>query len=171
VLVLLSLITAVSLLVGPSALFPPSETGTAVFERACLSSTPMTREGLADIARQQGWRTVDSDTPAEQDWRAVYRAGGYVVRLDQHRGATENPGERICIVAVGPAPRGWKDKVSALQVNGAPVGAPDTYDHTVYRMPPELELTVWDLPDGSRIHALREPDSNLELSVNYPTGR
>lgn len=149
---------------------PPAETGIAVFGRACLSTTPMTREGLASIAREQGWRAVSSDTPEGYDWRDVYRAGAYVVHLDHHRVTFESMGELICVAAIGSAPRGWKDKVSAFQANGAPVGAPDDYDHNVYQMPPELELTVWDLPDDSRIHALREPDNNLELSVNYPTG-
>ena len=143
----------------------------AVFGEACLGSLPATREGLASLASRKNWRKVDTVTPGNLVWRDYYRAGQATVRLDQHRAADGNPGERICVVLVGAAPGNWRAQVSGLSAAGARVGDPGTYDTNVYQLPPGLELTVWDLPDGSRIHALREPDNTLELSINYPTGR
>ncbi|MFN3669738.1 MAG: hypothetical protein ACK4VY_10550 [Brevundimonas sp.] len=142
----------------------------ATFGDACLAETPATRGGLAAAARRHGWSKGQTATPDNLEWRDIYRAGQAIVRLDQHRTTIENPGERICVVLVGAAPADWREQVSALVANGSPVGAPGTYDAAVYQMPPGLELTVWDLPDGSRIHALREPGNSLELSVNYPAG-
>ena len=143
----------------------------AVFHQACLSSIPPTRADLAAVAERQGWTAVRTDTPDDLEWRAVYGVGGAQVRLDQHKASDTSNGELICVVSVGSAPANWKDQVSNLQVKASNVGAPGTYDANFYQLPPELELTVWDLPGGSRIHALREPNNNLELSVNYPTGR
>lgn len=147
------------------------DAGISVFGDACLKNAPASREGLASLAAQRRWVAGHAPTPENLEWRAVYRAGDAIVRLDQHRASDQSPGERICVVLVGPAPAGWSEQVSTLVSNGAPVGAPGAYDTEVYDLPPGLELTVWDLPDGSRIHALREPDNTLELSVNYPTGR
>jgi hypothetical protein len=161
---------AVGLFAAPAAA-PAVAPGVAVFQDACLTSTPAVRSDLAAMAARKGWTAVRARTPEDQDWRDVYRAGDAVIRLDQHTKTGESPGELICVVDIGPAAAGWKDQVSGLLANGAPVGAPDVYDTNVYKLPPELELTVWDLPDGSRIHALREPDNHLELSVNYPAGR
>ena len=150
---------------------PQTDPRIATFGDTCLTETPATREGLKAAATRNGWLIGQTATPEELDWRDVYRAGRTIVRLDQHRTTADNPGERICVVLIGDARAGWRDEVSALVANGEPVGAPGTYDTNVYQLPPELELTVWDLPDGSRIHALREPDNTLELSINYPTGR
>ena len=70
-------------------------------------------------------------------------------------------------IAAGPV---WKEKVAALEVNGAPLGPPSEVDLAVYQMPEGLEVVVWDLADGSRIHASHVvADDYLELSVNYPT--
>jgi len=150
---------------------PQTDPRIGTFGDACLADTPATREGLKAAAARGGWLTGQTATPEDLEWRDIYRAGQAIVRLDQHRTTAANPGERICVVLIGEAPAGWQDQVSALVSNGAPVGAPGTYDTNVYQLPPELELTVWDMPDGSRIHALREPDNTLELSINYPTGR
>jgi hypothetical protein len=161
---------AVGLFAAPAAA-PTVAPGMVVFQDACLTSIPMGRSDLVALAARKGWVAVQASTPDNQEWRDVYRAGDALVRLDQHKTTDANPGARICVVLVGPAVAGWKDQVSGLFAAGAPVGPSDTYDTNVYKLPPELELTVWDLPDGSRIHALREPDNNLELSVNYPVGR
>jgi len=162
-----ALIAAAGLISAPATADPRIE----AFGQACLSETPMTREGLAERARRGRWETGRAETPADLEWRDIYRHGSAIIRLDQHPKVDGNPGERICVVLVGSAPADWRDQVSALTSNGTPVGAPGTYDTERYQLPPELELTVWDLPDGSRIHALREPGNTLELSVNYPTGR
>ena len=98
------------------------------------------------------------------------QSGSAAIHLDQQIKSETSDGGRICVVLVGLAPSGWKDEVSRLPLGATVVGAPGVYDVNVYTLPPELELTVWDLPDASRIHALREPDNTLELSVNYPTG-
>lgn len=150
---------------------PQTDPRIGTFGDACLTETPATREGLKTAAARNGWLADQTATREELEWRDVYRAGRAIVHLDQHRTTADNPGERICVVLIGDAPAGWRDEVSALVSNGEPVGAPGAYDTNVYQLPPELELTVWDLPDGSRIHALREPDNTLELSINYPTGR
>ena len=149
----------------------PADVGIAAFGDACLARTPVSREALAELAARRGWPVGRTDTPDNLEWRDIYRAGGVMVRLDQHRESDDNPGERICVVLIGSAPNRWRDQVAKLAANGSPVGAPAIYDTERYQLPPGLELTVWDLPDGSRIHALREPDNTLELSVNYPTGR
>lgn len=166
-----TLVAAGALLAQPAAALSvvAAEAAIKAFGEACLARTPATPESLAALAARSGWPAVSVERPRDLEWRTVYRAGDAVVRLDQHRATDLNPGERICIVLVGPAPAGWRERVSALSANGAPVGAPGAYDPAVYQLPPGLELTVWDLPDGSRIHALREPDGLLELSVNYPT--
>jgi hypothetical protein len=158
------------LLAAPAA-SPGVAIGVAAFQDACLTSTPMARADLAATARREGWVPVRARTPADQEWRDLYRAGNSVIRLDQHKRTADSAGELICVVLVGPAAAGWKDQVSGLLANGVVVGPPGVYDTNFYQLPPGLELTVWDLPDGSRIHALREPDNTLELSVNYPTGR
>ncbi|WP_339914283.1 hypothetical protein [uncultured Brevundimonas sp.] len=158
------------LLAAPAA-SPVVAPGVAAFQDACLTSTPMARADLAAMAERRGWVPVRARTPAELEWRDLYRGGNALIRLDQHKKTADNAGELICVVLVGPAVAGWKDQVSSLLANGVAVGPPGVYDTNVYQMPPELELTVWDLPDGSRIHALREPDNTLELSINYPTGR
>lgn len=150
---------------------PQTDPRIGTFGDACLTETPATREGLKAAAVRNEWLAGQAATPEGLEWRDIYRAGQAVVRLDQHRTTADNPGERICVVLIGRAPAGWQDQVSALVSNGVAVGAPGTYDTNVYQLPPELELTVWDLTDGSRIHALREPDNTLELSVNYPTDR
>lgn len=156
---------------GLLAASAPADPRVETFAQACLSLTPMTRERLSELARQGRWEEGSFETPANLEWREVYRHGSAIIRLDQHRVTDDSPAQRICVVYVGQAPAGWRDQVSGLNANGSPVGAPGTYDTAVYQLPPGLELTVWDLPDGSRIHALREPDNSLELSVNYPTGR
>ncbi len=147
----------------------PANPGVAAFGEACLAATPVTREALADLAAQRGWAAERSGAPDGEEWRDVYRAGDATVRLSQYRATGE--GERVCVVLVGKAPAGWSDQVSALLVDGAPVGGADTYDPELYQLPPGLELKVWDLPSGSRIHALRTSDGLLELSVNYPVGQ
>lgn len=159
-------VLALGVLAAPAA----ADDAIAVFGDACLAATPATREGLEAQAIQRGWRSLSVQSEARLEWRVVYQTQAARVRLDQHRGSDDNPGERICVVLVGQAPTGWRDKVSALIANGAPVGAPGAPDER-YQLPPGLELTVWDLPDGSRIHALRQSDNLLELSVNYPTGQ
>ncbi|HZW15523.1 MAG TPA: hypothetical protein VFF66_04630 [Brevundimonas sp.] len=165
------MITALALAASLSAAQTQVDPRIAAFSDACLADSPATREGLKTTAARGGWLIGQAETPEDLEWRDVYRAGQAIVRLDQHRTTAENPGERICVVFIGPAPTDWRDQVSALVTKGSPVGSPGVYDTDVYQLPPELELTVWDLPDGSRIHALREPDNNLELSINYPTGR
>jgi hypothetical protein len=165
---MLPLVTLVASLLATQA---PVDARITAFQDACLTTTPASREGLTELAVQRRWLTGQAATPENLEWRDVYRAGGAIVRLDQHRTTDESPGERICVVLIGSAPADWKGQVSALIANGSAVGAPGTYDTKVYQLPSELELTVWDLPDGSRIHALREPDNTLELSINYPTGR
>jgi hypothetical protein len=141
------------------------------FGEACLATTPVSRDGLAALARRKGWPQGQAATPDEMEWRDYYRAGEAIIHLDQHRVSELNPGERICVVLVGPAPSDWVDQVSHLQSNGQPVGGPGSYDTQKYVLPPDLELVVWDLPDGSRIHALKTPDDRLELSVNYPVAK
>ncbi len=160
-----------ALAAGLLALQTPGDTGIATFGEACLAETPMRREALADMAERDRWLVGQVEVPGDLEWRDIYRAGEAVVRLDQYPTTADSPGGRICVVLIGPAPTAWKDKVSALTAAGAPVGEPDAYDAEKYRMPADLELTVWDLPDGSRIHALLEDGGTLELSVNYPTGR
>jgi hypothetical protein len=157
---------AAGLLAAPAQ----ADAAIAVFGDACVAATPATREGLSAQAAQRGWRPLRAQLEDGLEWRVIYQAGASRVRLDQHRASDGNPGERICVVLIGQASAGWRDQVSALVANGAPVGAPDTFDTERYQLPPELELTVWDLPDGSRIHALRQSDNLLELSINYPTG-
>jgi hypothetical protein len=149
----------------------PVDARVLAFGDACLASTPASRAGLAALAAERGWPSGQAPTPEAMAWRDFYRAGEAIVRLDQHRVTDDNDGERICVVLIGPAPVNWRKQVSALVANGAVVGAPGTYETNRYQLPPELELTVWDLPDGSRIHALIDADNSLELSVNYPTGR
>ena len=139
-----------------------------VFGEACLAETPVSRDRLATLARRKGWPQGQADTPANLEWRDYYRAGDAIIRLDQHRASDVNPGERICVVFVGPAPDNWTDQVSNLRSSGARIGAPGSYDAEVYELPPGLDLVVWDLPGGSRIHALKTPDDVLELSINYP---
>ncbi|MBI2260542.1 MAG: hypothetical protein HYU62_02635 [Caulobacterales bacterium] len=165
------MMSLVALAVGLLATQAAADPRVAAFGDACLATTPASRQGLVDLAAQRQWPTGRAPTPENLEWRDIYRAGEAIVRLDQHRASDENPGERICVVLIGPAPADWRDQVSALVSGGSAVGAPDPYDTSRYQLPPELELTVWDLPDGSRIHALRESDNTLELSVNYPTGR
>ncbi|RZJ00343.1 MAG: hypothetical protein EON90_07945 [Brevundimonas sp.] len=167
-----SIISLAALLAGqPSGAVVQTDAGVAVFGKACLSSLPVERAALASLAQSEGWTPLRAATPQDQEWRDVYRSGAYVIHLDQHKATDEGAGERICVVALSTAPAGWKDQIGALQANGSPVGAPQPYDTAVYQLPPGLELTMWALPDGSRIHALREPDNALELSINYPTGR
>jgi hypothetical protein len=168
---LLPVVSLAAWLLAAPAGSPVFAPGVAAFQDACLTSTPMARDDLAAMARRKGWAPVRASTPDDLEWRDIYRAGNAVIRLDQHKKTADNAGELICVVFVGPAASGWKDQVSSLLANGVAVGPPGVYDTNVYQMPPELELTVWDLPDGSRIHALREPDNTLELSVNYPTSR
>lgn len=160
-----------TLAAGLLAVQAPADAGIAAFGEACLARTPASREAMAELAARGGWPVGRADTPDDLEWRDIYRAGSAIVRLDQHRASNDNPGERICVVLVGAAPNGWRDQVAGLAANGSPVGASAVYDTERYQLPPGLELTVWDLPDGSRIHGLREPDNTLELSVNYPTGR
>ncbi len=163
---ILGALLAATQLASPTSADPHIE----MFAQACLSQTPMPREALANMAREGRWDIGQGETPDHLEWRDVYRHGTVIVRLDQYRQNDSNPGERICVVLVGEAPSGWQSQVSALEANGTPVGAPGSYDTDVYQLPSDLELMVWDLPDGSRIHALRTSDNILELSVNYPTG-
>lgn len=146
-----------------------SEAAIQTFGQACLAQAPATREGLAALAASQHWDFGRPEVPEDLEWRVVYRAGKMIVRLDQHRVSNNSSGERICVVFVGPAPTDWKAQVSALQVNGVPVGAPGEYDGAVYQLPDGIGLTVWDTPAAGRIHALTTPDGQLELSINYPT--
>lgn len=162
---------AATLLAATLTAPPPVDPRVAAFGDACLAATPATREALASLAAQRGWAAVRPGAPDGVEWRDVYRADDFTVRLDQSHATGEDEGARICVVLVGQAPAGWSDQVSTLLVDGDPVGSPDAYESELYQLPPGLELTVWDLPNGSRIHALRTSDGLLELSVNYPVGR
>lgn len=155
-----------AVLIGQPLLDPAIGT----FGDACLATTPMTRASISAVASAQGWDVGEADTPDHLEWRDYYRAGRTIVRLDQYRVTDESSGERICVVLVGEAPAGWTEQVSELRSNGQPVGEADAYDTERYQLPPRLALTVWDLPDGSRIHALVTDSGLLELSVNYPAG-
>lgn len=144
-----------------------------VFFDACLDQTA-TRESLTDKAAASGWTRLSLRTSDEYDWRLGFRAGEYIVHLD-HSPAAEreggsSPEQLICVVYVGPEPDGWKDEMAALEIDGEAVGSPDPYDTAAYQMPPGMTLTMWDIEGRGRVHALVEPDGNLELSVNYPTG-
>lgn len=140
-----------------------------VFGQACLGAVPMTREALASVAEARGWQAVEVAPSERLEWRAVYRAGDVVVRLDQHRATEVTLAERICVVDMEAPEADWRNEVSALTANGQLVGPPANVDRSPYRMPPGFDLTVWDLPDGSRIHGTREADGTVELSVNYAT--
>ncbi len=144
------------------------------FDQACLQVRG-DRVALAAVANAQGWASAERRSPPERGWqvgywtetRALVRLTGYPATAD---GLT--PAQVICAVDRIEARPGWEQKVSALTVDGAPLGEPSQPDLSTYQIRPDMELKVWDLADGSRIHASYIPTrSYLELSINYPTGR
>lgn len=152
----------------------PVAAAVAAFDLACLRVRG-DRDALAAVAKAQGWETAERRSPPERGWQVGYwTETGALVRLSGYPASSDGstPAQVICAVDRIETGPGWGQKVSALSVDGAPLGEPSQPDMSTYRMPPEMELTVWDLADGSRIHASYVPARNyLELSVNYPTGR
>ena len=145
----------------------------AAFNKACVEVRG-DRATFEGVARTQGWTPVETN-PGNRDWVVGYRSGGLVVRLSQYRSETLDGGvlpARICAVDRIEAGPDWEQKVSTLQVEGRALGASNLPDAERYQIPPGMEVRVWDLADGSRIHASYMPArSYLELSINYPTGR
>ena len=152
----------------------PVAAAVMAFDHACLRVRG-DREALASTAKAQGWEPAERRSPPTRGWEAGYWTDtGALVRLSGYPASGDGmtPAQVICAVDRIETGPGWEAKVSALSVDGAPLGEPSQPDMSTYRMPPDMELTVWDLADGSRIHASYVPARNyLELSVNYPTGR
>lgn len=144
----------------------------AVFSMACLDVRG-DRAAFEAVADGQSWRPVEA-APRNNDWIVSYQSAGLVIRLSQYQvamvGGEAVPG-RICAVDRIEAGPDWEQQVSALKVDGRVLGKSTLPDPDVYQIPPGMEVRIWDLSDGSRIHASYIPArSYLELSINYPTG-
>ncbi|WP_370238362.1 hypothetical protein [Brevundimonas sp.] len=144
----------------------------AAFSTACLDVRG-DRTAFEAVADAQGWSQVEA-APRNNDWIVSYRSAGLIIRLSQYQIATAGgeavPG-RICAVDRIEAGPDWEQQVSALKVDGRILGKSTLPDPDIYQIPPGMEVRVWDLSDGSRIHASFIPArSYLELSINYPTG-
>lgn len=171
--------TGAALVALAMVLSPPPGSTDAVapalvaFDAACLEVRG-DREAFENVAKAQGWTSVNANV-RDRDWVVAYRSGELIIRLSQYRAETVEDGvvpARICAVDRIEAGPEWEQKLSMLVVDGAPLGNPSQPDMSTYQMPPDMELAVWDLADGSRIHASYVPArSYLELSINYPTGR
>ena len=145
----------------------------AAFNKACVEVRG-DRGAFENVARAQGWTPVETNL-GNREWVVGFRSDGLIIRLSQYRSETLEGGAipaRICAVDRIEAGSEWEQKVAALQVDGRPLGASTLPDPEVYQIPASMEVRVWDLADGSRIHASYIPArSYLELSINYPTGR
>lgn len=145
----------------------------AAFSKACVEVRG-DRAAFESVARSESWTPAETNL-GSRDWAVGYRSGGLIIRLSQYPSQTPGDGSvppRICAVDRIEAGPEWEQKVSALHVDGESLGASMSPDAERYRIPPGMEVRVWDLADGSRIHASYiSARSYLELSINYPTGR
>ncbi len=145
----------------------------AAFNKACVQVRG-DRAAFENVARAQGWTPIESNL-GNREWVVGFRSNGLIIRLSQYRSETLEGGAipaRICAVDRIEAESDWEQLVAALEVGGRALGASSLPDPEVYQIPAGMEVRVWDLADGSRIHASYIPArSYLELSINYPTGR
>ncbi|NJC40470.1 hypothetical protein GGQ87_000728 [Brevundimonas alba] len=152
----------------------PVASALTAFDIACLRVRG-DREALAALAKAKGWDSVEGGSPPAGGWQVGYWIeSGAVVRLSGYPASEDGltPAQVICAVDGIETRPGWEQTVSALPVNGAALGEGARPDMSTYRIPPGMEVKVWDLADGSRIHASSfSARSYLELSINYPTGR
>jgi len=135
-----------------------------VFQKACLQERG-DRDALRSLASANGWKKR-AESLAIFEWSDAYMAGGLVVRLSHKPMQDGVPSDLICSVDWVTYEDGWREKMAAVSVEGGLLGAPQTPSSS-YRMPPGFQVGIWDLPDGSRIHAtVTAPQPRIELSVN-----
>ena len=144
-----------------------------VFKAACLD-TDGDREALRKLASAKGWATLDFETPPSMDWAEAYESGAGVVRLSHapfwEEGDAFRPEQLICGVDRIDAGANWIESVSAIEVDGEPLGAPSEVSER-YDLPAGVEVEAWELADGGRLHSTYiAAERRLEISINYPSG-
>jgi len=178
---LLALASAVVVAVAtPAAPTDRIDDGIAAFSRACLQVRG-DRDKLAAAAEGMGLTPFAIEPRDGHDWVDAFRGASLAIRLhhipaqssptsDSSSVSTRIPEQLICAVDVPDVSGDWRAALEALTVDGAPLGAGREPGQD-YVFPDEVEILIWDLADGSRIHgSYIAADRYLELSVNYPAG-
>lgn len=139
------------------------------FQAACLDVRG-DREAFNAVARSKDWKPRFSGARPPRDWMDVYLSDPLVVHLAHTPAQTSPlsiPAQLICTVDRIPYESGWRARMAAEVVDGAPLGAAASPPSS-YVLPSGFELGIWDLADGSRIHATAiESERRIELSINY----
>ncbi len=148
------------------------DTSVAAFKAACLNIRG-DRAKLQELATIKGWRPSQAELHPAMDWMDVYEVGSTVLKLAHIPkvvdGDSITPEQLICALDGVEASPDWAQALSSLEIEdrvlGAPKPPPGNYD-----IPPGLEMGVWFLPDGSRLHgSYIAAQRRLEISINYPT--
>lgn len=163
--------TLAGLLVFSTPVLPDGQVERAIgaFDRACLS-TAGNRAAFIAVSAEQGWVSVNVPLRARRDWSEAFGAPGLAIMLNHTPASSDGPigtpEQLSCSVTFRDVPSDWRSRIEAATFAGAVLG-PGQAPSGNYRIPPGLELVVWDRGMG-RIHATHNVrDNYLEISINY----